>query len=87
MISCCPQQKDHHLCDYDIAIYQVFHSPNDFILVQQHTSYSICESVDQNSLLLNTLKRCYVLVRLKEDYSNSLKFDSYHSLKQLPLKC
>ena len=48
----------------DIALYEVIHSPNDFILVQQNIN-SICAWVDQNSLLLNTLKCCYLLFSRK----------------------
>ena len=38
----------------DLALYQIIHSPIDFILVQQNIN-SICTWVNQNSLLLNTL--------------------------------
>ena len=48
----------------DIALYQIIHSPIDFILVQQNIN-SICAWVDQNSLLLNTLKCCYLLFSRK----------------------
>ena len=48
----------------DIALYQIIHSPIDFILVQQNIN-SICAWVEQNSLLLNTLKCCYLLFSRK----------------------
>ena len=48
----------------DIALYQIIHSPSDFILVQQDIN-SICAWVDENSLLLNTLKGCYLLFSRK----------------------
>ena len=48
----------------DIALYQIIHSPIDFIVVQQNIN-SICVWVDQNSLLLNTLKCCYLLFSRK----------------------
>ena len=48
----------------DIALYQIIHSPIDFILVQQNIN-SICAWVKQNSLLLNTLKCCYLLFSRK----------------------
>ena len=48
----------------DIALYQIIHSPSDFILVQQDIN-SICAWVDENSLLLNTLKCCYLLFSRK----------------------
>ena len=48
----------------NIALYQIIHSPIDFILVQQDIN-SICAWVDQNFLLLNTLKCCYLLFSRK----------------------
>ena len=48
----------------DIALYQTIHSPIDFILVQQDIN-SICAWVNQKSLLLNTLKCCYLLFSRK----------------------
>ena len=48
----------------DIALYQIIHSPIDFLLVQQNIN-SICAWVKQNSLLLNTLKCCYLLFSRK----------------------
>ena len=44
----------------DIVLYQIICSPMDYILLQQDVD-SICAWVDQNLLLLNTLKCCYLL--------------------------
>ena len=43
----------------DIALYQIIHSPNDLC------RKTLILSVDQNSLLLNTLKCCYLLFSRK----------------------
>ena len=48
----------------DIALYQIIHSPIDFIFMQQNIN-SICAWVEQNSLLLSTLKCCYLLFSRK----------------------
>jgi len=42
----------------------LYHSPMDYILVQEDVD-SICAWVDQNLLLLNTLKCCYLLFSRK----------------------
>ena len=48
----------------DIVLYQIICSPMDSILLQQDVD-SICAWVDQNLLLLKTLKCCYLLFSRK----------------------
>ena len=48
----------------DIVLYQIIRSPMNYILAQQDID-SICAWVDQNLLLLDTLKCCYLLFSRK----------------------
>ena len=61
----------------------LWHCPISSFSLNFIVSYSICASVDQNSLLLNTLKRCYVLFSRKTIPTLWSLIAIYHSLKQL----